>query len=106
MTQLIADEATLAVLSQAQGLAEVRDASGNIVGYYAPISVRKARLFASAAAHIDPEEIQRRKAANLPGRSTREVFEHLLTLAKDQKDRDDLQRHIQELAERDRCDSL
>jgi hypothetical protein len=105
MTRLTADDAMLALLRQAKELAEVCDASGRVVGFFAPVALEHAATYAEAAARIDPAEIQRRKTE--PGRNytTREVFEHLLSLTQDEKMRASLQTTIERLAERDRCDT-
>jgi hypothetical protein len=80
MITLTADDALLALLRQANGLAEIRDASGTIVGFFAPVSLERAHLYAQKAAQIDPTEIQRRKAAGGPTHTTTEVLEHLRSL--------------------------
>lgn len=106
MITLTADEKMLAILNQATGLAEIRDAGGKVVGFFAPIALPQAGRYANAAAHIDPTEIARRKSAKENGHTTREVFEHLLTLTKDEPLRADLHKHLEVLKERDRCDGL
>ncbi len=105
MTQFIASEAVVALLKEAKSLVEIRDGGGQVIGYYAPVSMPDARENADWAAQIDPVELARRKQ---PGRrtfTTRQVFEHLLTMATTEEDRADLQRHIEELAARERCDT-
>lgn len=54
---LTADANMLAILSQAKGLAEVRDASGKVIGFYAPTTIKDAQ--AHAAAQIDWVAIER-----------------------------------------------
>jgi hypothetical protein len=103
MTHLIADDAMLAVLNQVKELTEIRDVRGNVIGFYAPKDLEDARQYVRAVAHIDPAEIERRKAANLPGRTTREVFEHLKSLTKDEQLRGYLDTKIKGLTERDAC---
>src|SRR5262245_1461819 len=117
MITLTVDDATLALLKQATGLAEIRDASGAVVGFFAPISVERARQYAQAAAQIDPVELQRRKEAaktdwaeierrkreEPSGRTTREVFEHLQSITEDAATRAYLQAKIDALRERDGC---
>lgn len=105
MSHLVADDAMLAILNQAKDLTEIRDATGKVVGIFAPSSSEKARMLARAAAHVDLAEIQRRKEANLPGKTTREVFEHLKTLTQDEPTRAYLQSKIDRLAQRDACDT-
>jgi hypothetical protein len=80
MNTLIADDAVLAVLRQAKGLSEIRDASGTVVGFFAPVSLERAHLYAQAAAQIDPTEIKRRKEAGGKTHTTAEVLEHLKSL--------------------------
>ena len=83
MTTLTADEAMLAVLRQAKGPAEIRDAQGKVVGIFTPVS-----------------------AAEWPGeksRTTREVFEHLKSLTTDPATQAYLQTKIDGLKERDQC---
>jgi hypothetical protein len=77
MFTLTADEGTLALLRQAQGLTEIRDATGAVVGFFAPVSVERAHLYAQAAAQADPAEIKRRKEAGGKTHTTQEVMEHL-----------------------------
>jgi len=80
MFTLTADDNMLAVLRQAQGLAEIRDASGTVVGFFAPVSVERAHLYAQAAAQIDPTEVKRRKEAGGETHTTQQVLEHLRSL--------------------------
>ena len=61
MTTIIADGALLAVLRQASGLTEIRDAHGNVVGFFAPVSVERTHLYAQAGASISPAKVKRRK---------------------------------------------
>jgi hypothetical protein len=103
MTSLIADEAVLAVLRQAKELAEVRDASGNVVGFFAPVALPYASSYASVAAQIDQAELQRRKQANAKGYTTREVFERLRSLTQDERMRAYLQEKIERLQQREQC---
>jgi hypothetical protein len=105
MTQLIANEAVVALLGEVKSLVEIRDRGGRVIGYYAPVSVPNARENAGWAARIDPAELARRKQPGRRSFTTRQVFEHLLTLATTEEDRADLQRHIGELAARERCDT-
>jgi hypothetical protein len=67
MTSLIADDAMLAVLRQAAGLAEIRDTRGEVVGFFAPVSLEQARRYAEAAARIDRAELERRKQSGEKG---------------------------------------
>jgi hypothetical protein len=85
MISIAADKAMLDVLLQATGLAEVRHANGNVVGFFAPVSVERAHLYAAAAARIDPTELQRRKEGNGPTHTTQEVLDHLNSLEKPER---------------------
>jgi hypothetical protein len=80
MITLIADDAMLATLRQANGLAEVRDASGTIIGFFAPVSLDRAHLYAQAAAQTDPMEVKRRKESGGKTHTTQEVLDHLRSL--------------------------
>jgi hypothetical protein len=80
MITLTVDEKTLALLRQADELAEIRDASGAVVGFFTPVEMEKARQYADLAAKVDPAEIQRRKSAHGPKHSTEQVIDHLNSL--------------------------
>jgi hypothetical protein len=80
MITLIADDAMLATLRQATGLAEVRDASGTIIGFFAPVSLERAHLYAQAAAQTDPAEVKRRKESGGKTHTTQEVLDRLRSL--------------------------
>lgn len=103
MTRLIANDALLAFLNQTEDLAEIRDASGKVIGYYAPAAAGHAARRAGLAAQIDPEEIRRRKAEPGQRLSTVEVFEHLLSITQDEGMRRYLGEQLESLRERDRC---
>lgn len=82
MIHLTADEAMVTVLRQANELAEIRDASGTVIGFFAPVAMERARLYAQAAAAVDPTEIQRRRQASYKTHTTQEVLAHLDSLEK------------------------
>ena len=67
MTQLIANEAFATLLREATSVVEIRDDSGQVIGYYVPVSLPDARENAEWAAQINPAELARRKQ---PGRRT------------------------------------
>ena len=106
MTSLTIDEATLSVLQQAQRQVELRDVRGNVVGFFIPAS-SNLRYPTTPVSEADLAEIDRRRATEGqgPGKTTREIFERLKTLTDDPAEQADLQRHIDELTERDRCAS-
>jgi hypothetical protein len=74
---LTADKRMLALLAQAKELAEIRDANGNVLGFFAPLSLPHAQEYAKAASQVDPTEIQERKKGKQPGRTTKEVLDRL-----------------------------
>jgi hypothetical protein len=67
-------------LEPACGLVEVRDVAGAVLGFFAPASMQLARLYAQAAARIDPDEIKRRKESGGRTYTTQEVLDHLRSL--------------------------
>ncbi len=105
MTSLTANEAMVVILSQAEGLAEIRDPGGKVIGFYAPVSRKDAASSVRALAQIDRAELERRKQSKEKGYTTAEVFEHLLTLTQDEPTRAHLRQKIAELRERHRCDT-
>jgi hypothetical protein len=105
MSSIVADEKMLSVLSGATGVTEIRDPRGKTIGFFAPAPLERADLRAKVAAHISPDELKRRKERNPPGRTTREVLEHLKSLTTDEAARTHLQGIINEVATRDRCDT-
>jgi hypothetical protein len=82
MISFTLDEAAVAQLRQAQGLAEIRDGSGTVIGFFAPVSLERAPLYAEAAARIDPTAIQRQKQTPQKTHTTEEVLAHLDSLEK------------------------
>jgi hypothetical protein len=98
MIELTASDEVIKFFNQANELAEVRDPSGNVMGYFAPAKLGNAEEYAKVAALYDPQEIQRRKLEP-GGYTTIEVFEYLKTLTEDPEERLDLDKHIRELHE-------
>jgi hypothetical protein len=93
----------LAQLSQVKGLTEIRDASGKVIGYFTPATLGLSHPKPGAPPQLDPAEIERRKQSQEKGRTTREVFEHLLAVTKHEQARACLQKKIESLKERDEC---
>jgi hypothetical protein len=60
MTTLTADSTMQAALSGLKDKTEVRDADGNVIGYFTPGELEIERIYQWAATHFDPEEIRRR----------------------------------------------
>jgi hypothetical protein len=98
MTILTVDEALLATLRRATGPAEVRDAAGNLVGFFTPAHARPSYP-TTRATEADLPELDRRRATEQGGKTLREIFEHLKTLTTDPSTLADLEQRIQELAE-------
>jgi hypothetical protein len=73
----------LEALALATQLTAVADSGGRVLGYFAPTRDQpdEAKLYAQAAARIDPEELERRRR-NTRGRckTTQEILAHLETL--------------------------
>jgi hypothetical protein len=100
MNQITVDELSLGQFRSVEKLAEVRDAAGNVVGYFAPVGDPETALQFRRLALYDPAEIARRKANPGKGLTTKQVFEHLMTLTTDPADLADLREGIKELEER------
>jgi hypothetical protein len=85
---------------------EISDADGKLLGLFVPANLERGkRMTQQLDSEIDWDEIERRAQSNEPSHTTREVFEHLRSLAQDQPTRKHLQELIDELEERDRCSS-
>jgi hypothetical protein len=122
MPSITANEELLTVLRQAVGVVDVCDSDGKVVGYLTPVSTPGTRQLARAIAAFhagkddyDPfsdgddavavNAIERQMVANAKGCTLAEVYEHLQSLTADPGLRDYLQRKIDRLTERDRCDT-
>ena len=80
MVTVTADAALQAVLGKLNEPAEIRDAGGKVIGYFAPAGQEEALLYLEAARQFDVEEMKRRKESGQKGYTTREVLEHLKSL--------------------------
>ncbi len=80
MNQITASDDLHSLLTPLTNLTEIRDSSGNILGYYAPAAESEKLLYRQAAAHFDPHEIQRRKKTEQRDYTLAEVFEHVRSL--------------------------
>jgi hypothetical protein len=105
MVRLIAEQAVQAALGRLTELVEICDAEGKILGYFAPASLPYAAASAKVLARIDWAEIERRRQSESQGFTTKQVFEHLLTLTEDEPTRAYLQEKIAGLAAREKSDS-
>ncbi len=86
MSAITVTDPVLSFLRQISGPAEIRDASGHLVGFFTPRSV-------AAPSRVEPGKTY----------TTLEVFEHLLTLTDDPQRRADVQRHLDEIKRRRQC---
>ncbi len=77
METVTADAPLQQSLANLPGLTEVRDAQGNVLGYYSPASKESAEAYVQAAAHFNPEEMKRRKSSSETGRTTGEVLNRI-----------------------------
>jgi hypothetical protein len=100
MSSLTAPNPLADFLRQAKELTEIRDVSGKVIGFFAPVSTENTHLFAKADTQADMGS-----GGQSSGKcyTTTEVFERLLPLTTDEKMRTYLQKKIAVLAERDAC---
>lgn len=82
MIRLTADAAMKSKLGQLDQPAEIRDTDGNVIGYFTPAGHHEVLLYRDAAAHLDPDEMKRRKESGAKGFTTNEVLEHLKSTEK------------------------
>ena len=68
------------MLQGATELVEIRDPSGAVIGFFAPVQMERAARYAQAAAATDPLEIRRRKEAGNQAQTTQEVLNQLHSL--------------------------
>jgi hypothetical protein len=73
---------TPALLAGLEDIAQVRDAAGNVLGYFAPSAKAEPLLYEQANALFDPAEMERRLAEERgKGRPLREVLQRLQSLS-------------------------
>ena len=77
MNTLTADIGLQSALGKLIEPTEIRDQEGNVVGYFTPACLDKARLYAEARSHFDPKEMRHRKESGEKGGTTAEVLERL-----------------------------
>lgn len=106
MISLVANDITLAILSQARELAEVRDANGTVVGFFTPVTVRKGRTWVVAADHVDTVSLVNGQWAHELSYTTRQVFERILARAPDERGKAGLQQHIDRLRDEEEGEEL
>lgn len=118
MTIVTADETLLQYFREADGPVAVRDASGNVVGFIAPVTPDQVSTYARALlelqlgperrppnAEFDLAEAERRLARPATGNTLDKIFEACQLLTDDPAARADLQRHIEAIRERNGCPS-
>jgi hypothetical protein len=99
MQSVTVDNTILALLAKVDGVAEIRNPDGKVVGFFAPVSHQSALGSAQAAARGGDQA----KEPPPRGRTTREVFLHLRSLTNDEQVKAYLDQKIKGLEERDRC---
>jgi len=82
MTVIIADQELQDALAGLKEKTEVRDASGNLLGYFTPRQVEEELLYQYAEETFDPDEIQRQLSTQTSGFTIEQVMEHLSSLEK------------------------
>jgi hypothetical protein len=82
MTVITANQELQHALAGLREKTEVRDASGNLLGYFTPRQVEEELLYRYAEETFDPDEIRRRSAAKSKGFTIEEVMAHLKSLEK------------------------
>ena len=103
MITLRADELPMAILGHVTEPVEIVDSNGQVVGHFTPDAERLRRLYEDTASLPDPAELDRQLKAEGPGCTTRELFQHLLSLTTDPQMQAYLQEKINKLAARDGC---
>jgi hypothetical protein len=82
MNTITADASLEAALIKLSEFTEIRDSRGAVLGFFAPPDRAEELLYLEAAAHFDPQEMNRRIAAGKKGVPTKEVLERLHSLDK------------------------
>ena len=80
MGAITVDGAMQADLERLDHVAEIRDRSGRLIGYFTPAALRDADLYRHARQHFDPEVSAQRKAEPHDRYSTAEVLDHVRSL--------------------------
>ncbi len=103
MDRMRVDSKCMSVLAYITEPVEITDSDGTVLGRFTPDPEHVRRLYGRTDNLPSAAEILEQAKAEGPPRSTRELFEYLLTLATNPEDQADLREHINGLAERDRC---
>jgi hypothetical protein len=103
MNTLCANESLPSVLPHIAEPTIIVDDRGAVLGKYIPDPERVQRSYGRTDHLPSLEELDRLREAGAPGRTLREIFEHLLSLATTPEDRADLEWHLEELSKRKEC---
>lgn len=103
MGSIVANKIMSETLGQVKELTVIRNSRGEVIGLFAPRSLRHAKKYAALFTRFDPAEIERRKRSGKKGFTTKEVFQKLRSLTKDRSMKIHLQKLIKGVDERDRC---
>jgi len=82
MTPITASRELQDALAGVKEKTEVRDTSGNLLGYFMPRQVEEELLYQYAEENFDPDEIQRLLSTQKDGFTIEQVMEHLRSLEK------------------------
>jgi hypothetical protein len=77
---MIADKPLKEYLLRAKEATQIRDAGGEVLGYYVPAAIVDQVPALRLVALFDLEELERRKASTHPGSSFDQVKEHLRSM--------------------------
>ena len=80
MNLVTADASIQAAFGSIDDVAEVRDPSGTLLGYIAPVGKEEDLLYARARQLFDPAEMERRRNSGSRDYTIEEVREHLRSL--------------------------
>jgi hypothetical protein len=80
MTVITANQELQHALAGLREKTEVRDASGNLLGYFTPRQVEEELLYRYAEETFDPDEIRRLLSTQTSGFRIEQVMEHLRSL--------------------------
>lgn len=80
MNLITADASIQAAFGSIDDIAEVRDPSGTLLGYFTPAGKEEDLLYARAIRLLDPAEIERRRKVVSRDYTIEEVREHLKSL--------------------------
>lgn len=80
MNTVTANDDLQALLSRIREVAEIRDAGGNLLGYFTPSAEAEKIAYERASRLFDPTEMKRRAESSQPGRTIDQIMERLKAL--------------------------